>query len=228
VEHQLKKLFLIIKDYSERVKSKNFREIEGLSLHEYFIRQRKDWDIFIDTDSPRIVEFYSDNSEWPNVTTYNRLPEHVAMEASGNISPAPLMIERFLREYAADGEIIVTSHVTSPFISDETIRSAIDEMGRYDSVSSVLALKEFTVLGVGANCPAVNFDPSQIVKTQSLTPVGVLNGAFFIIRKEIFLKNGLRRISDNHFYYEINQIEALDIDTEHDLLVAQSIAKVLK
>ena len=41
------KIFLIIKKDSERVKNKNFREINEVPLHEYYIRERNAFDIFI-------------------------------------------------------------------------------------------------------------------------------------------------------------------------------------
>ena len=222
------KMFLIIKDESERVKGKNFRDIDGLPLHEYFIKRRGAFDIYIDTDSQRILDFYSDESKWPNVTVYKRLQKHIEIEAAGDVSPASLMIERFLNEYVVENEIVVTSHITSPFIKDHTINQAIGLMDIYDSVSSVLSVQEFVVQGVGSRCEPINFDPTKIVKTQSLQPIGVLNGAFFIIRKNIFLKNGLRRISDNHFYFQIDPIQAIDIDTEDDLFIARCIAKGVK
>jgi CMP-N-acetylneuraminic acid synthetase len=223
-----KKIFLIIKNQSERVRRKNFRILAGQTLHEYFVSRRSGWDIFIDTDSKDILDFYSNNEVWPHVHAYPRLDEHVRLEATGNISPAPLMVERFLRDHVvSDLEPVTTSHITSPFIQDQTILDALAETERFDSVSSVAGVKEFVVERVGANSNPINFSPKEIVKTQSLEPVGVLNGAFFIIKKNIYLRNGLRRISDNHLYYPISQVEALDIDTEFDLRLAQIIAKEL-
>jgi N-acylneuraminate cytidylyltransferase len=220
-----KKIFLIIKDQSERVKNKNFREICGVPLHEFYIRQRECFDIYIDTDSERIMEFYSDKSKWPNIKVYERAHEHVQMENSGNDSPAPKMIERFLKEHVDnDEEPIITSHITSPLLSNKSILEAYDYMSKYDSVSSVDAVQEFCVF---ENRP-INFDNSKIVKTQSLQPVNVLNGAFFIIKKNVYFLNKYRRISDNHLYYPIPKIEAVDIDTEHDLKIAKILAEEKK
>ena len=71
------KIFLIIKKHSERVKSKNFRDINQIPLHEYYIRKRTPFDIFIDTDSEAILEEYSNNEKWPNVIVYERKKEHI-------------------------------------------------------------------------------------------------------------------------------------------------------
>lgn len=220
------KMFLIIKGNSERVTKKNFREICGKPLHQYFMDQRKSFDIYIDTDSDDIFEFYNDNLNYPNVTVYKRIQEHIEIENSGDISPAPYMIERFLKEFIEnDNELIVTSHITSPFIQDDTILKAISYMDKFSTVSSVKSVKEFCVSDIEDKGIPINFSLDKIVKTQSLTPVGILNGAFFILTKKIFLNNGLKRISSNHYYYPISDIEALDIDTNFDLMMAKLYAE---
>lgn len=220
------KMFLIIKDNSERVKKKNFREIEGKPLHQYFIDKRKSFDIFIDTDSDDIYNFYNQNENYPNIVVYKRSQSYIDMESNGNISPAPYMIERFLNEYIEDeNESIVTSHITSPFIDDDTIIKALKYMNNHTSISSVKSVKEFSVDGVGEIGKPINFSLEKIVKTQSLQPIGILNGAFFIINKKTFLTNGLQRISNKHYYYPINDIEAMDIDTEFDLMIAKLYAE---
>ena len=218
-------MFLIIKDKSERVKNKNFRNIDNVPLHSYFMLNRKSFEIYIDTDSDRIIDEYSDKTKWPHVTVYSRLKKHIEMENSGNISPAPLLVARFLDEYITDeNESIVTSHITSPFLEDLSINTALEKMKFFDSVSSIEEVKEFSVYGENGHEKPINFDNNKIVKTQSLKPVKVLNGAFFIIKKKIFMNNGLKRISDNHLYFSLSKKESIDIDTEFDLSVAQSIA----
>ena len=221
------KLFLIIKDRSERVKRKNFRLIHGIPLHEYFISQRNAFDIYIDTDSERIFKEYNSN-RWPNILAYMRDQEHIDIECAGDTSPAPLMIKRFLDEHVKDdNEAVITSHITSPFLNDATVFLALKEMNskNYDSVSSVEDVKEFCVYGESGGEKPINFDNKKIIKTQSLEPVKVLNGAFFIIKKKIFLNNGYRRISDNHYYFPISKLEAVDIDTDFDLRVARCLAE---
>lgn len=223
------KMFLIIKDQSERVKNKNFRKIENIPLHNYFMMNRNSFDIFIDTDSQRIIDEYSDNKKWPHVTVYSRLKEHIDIEKSGNESPAPFLIARFLDKFISDeNEPIVTSHITSPFLKDSTINLALEKMNFFDSVSSIEEVKEFCVYGENDYEKPINFDNNKIIKTQNLKPVKVLNGAFFIIKKKVFLNNGLKRISDNHFYFPLSKKESIDIDTEFDLLVAQSISSINK
>lgn len=218
-------MFLIIKDKSERVFKKNFQLLDGKPLHQYFIDKRKNFDVYIDTDSDEILKFYSNNKYSQFVTVYKRLQEHVQLETQGNTSPAPLMIKRFLETYAEPAEVVVTSHITSPFIEDSTIMEALNFMQNHDSVSSVEEVREFAVMGTGNDAYPINFSYEKIVKTQSLQPVSILNGAFFILRKDVFINNGNKRISNKHFYFNVSKYEALDIDNYEDLKLAKLIAK---
>lgn len=217
-------IFLIIKESSQRVHRKNFRLLGGMPLHEYFMSQRGHQKIYIDTDSREILDFYSTDA-WPNVTPYMRLAKHVALEVSGDISPAPLMISRFINTFWNSDAPFVCSHITSPFIKNETIDDAFSLINDFDSISSVDAVQEFAVLEPGFNSRPLNFSLDSVVKTQSLKPIAVLNGAFFIIKPAIFLSNYLKRISSRHYYYPISKLEALDIDTEYDLSLANLLVK---
>lgn len=59
--------------------------------------QRKNFDVYIDTDSQDIFDFYNNNKNYPFVKVYMRKQDYIDMENSGNISPAPHMIENFLK-----------------------------------------------------------------------------------------------------------------------------------
>ena len=48
-------------------------------------------------------------------------------------------------------------------------------------------------------------------------------GAFFIFRKEVFTNLG-QRIGENPYIYEIDQFEAVDIDTAEDFEFAKAVA----
>lgn len=227
MKSSIPKLFLIIKNDSERVSKKNFQLLSNLPLYEYYLNQRNNFDIYIDTDSDEIFSRMNNEEKFLHITCYKRDLSHIHMEESGNESPAPLMIKRFLDEYVNDdNEFVITSHITSPFVKDETILSAFNQIKNYESISSVESIKEFAVLRQkdGTETP-INFSYHKLVKTQSLDELLILNGAFFILNKKKFLNNGLKRISDNHLYFPIDNEEALDIDLPYQLNLAQLISK---
>ena len=121
------KFFIIIKEHSERVANKNFLDLGGKPLYKHLLDKLKGEDVFIDTDSEKLYESLK-NSE---VTCYKRSTECINLEvdSSFKVSPALKMIGNFLEKYVTDeNEIIVTPHVTSPFIKLSTIKDAAEKL----------------------------------------------------------------------------------------------------
>src|SRR5699024_1206135 len=72
----------------------------------------------------------------------------------------------------------------------------------------------------------LNYNLKNIVRTQDLDPIYMETGAFFIFRKEVFTELG-QRIGNNPYIYEIDQFEAVDIDTAEDFQFAKVVAAFL-
>lgn len=133
------------------------------------------------------------------------------------------IIERFVHDVEAD--IYVLTHVTQPFTKSESIEKALDKVisGEYDSAFSAVALQDYMWM----NGKPLNYDMKNIVRTQDLEPIYMETGAFFIFRKEVFTKLH-QRIGNKPYIYEIDQFEAIDIDTAEDFKFAQIAAKYLE
>ena len=124
-----------------------------------------------------------------------------------------------------ENEIVVTTHVTSPFLKLNTIKKAAKKLKYYDSVHSVT--KEYNFACVEKSKQKlipVNFNPKVITKTQNLNPIVQSNGAFFIFKKKTFMRYN-NRIGKKPFYYELNFPESVEIDTIEDLNLARKICK---
>jgi N-acylneuraminate cytidylyltransferase len=136
------------------------------------------------------------------------------------------MIKNFLKNYVKDdNEVIVTTHVTSPFLKLDTILKAIKKLNFFDSVHSVTKDYNFAWLeDKKKKFIPINFDPKVVTKTQNLNPLVQSNGAFFIFKKKTFLKYN-NRIGKKPFFYEINFPESVEIDTIDDLNLAKKICK---
>ena len=163
------KFFIIIKKDSVRVPNKNFLELGGIPLWNHLVSELQGETVFIDTDSSVIIE---ECKNYPNITAYPRRQEFIDFENDNSIhlSPALMMIDDFLNYYVDDeNEVIVTTHVTSPFIKKATIKKASLKLKEgYDSVQSCVEHHEFTYF----NGSPVNFQPDVVQKTQDLPPVG--------------------------------------------------------
>lgn len=132
------------------------------------------------------------------------------------------IIDYFVRD--VDADIYVLTHVTQPFTKSESISKALDKVisGEYDSAFSAVVLQDYMWM----NGKPFNYDMKNIVRTQDLDPIYMETGAFFIFRKEVFTKLG-QRIGDKPYIYEIDQFEAVDIDTAEDFEFAKAVAMYL-
>jgi CMP-N-acetylneuraminic acid synthetase len=218
------KFFLIIKQESVRVPNKNFLKLGRDSLWEIMVKKLLTQNVFIDTDSNLILD--KCKKKYKNVIAYKRHIDHINLEVNNNfgVSPVLLMIERFLDTYVNDDEeIIITPHVTSPFISLRTILDAVTYMNKdFDSVQASIHHKEFCYF-MGK---PVNFNPDVVQKTQDLEPVIMGNGAFFIFTKKSF-KKFKNRTGFNPYFYPLSSEEGFEIDYPEDYELAKKIYKII-
>jgi N-acylneuraminate cytidylyltransferase len=216
--------FIIIKHDSERIRKKNFKKIGKHQLWQHLILKLKGKKVFIDTDSKTILK--KCKKDYPWVTVYLREKKFIDLEKVKNASPTLGMIKNFLLKYSKnDNDVIVTTHVTSPFIKLKTINNAAKKLNNHDSVAAVTKDYNFAwIKNSKKKLIPINFNPKIITKTQNLNPIIQSNGAFFIFKKKTFMKYN-NRIGKNPFYYEINYPEALEIDTYDDLYLARKICR---
>lgn len=216
--------FIIIKHNSERIRNKNFKKIGKHQLWQHLILKLKGKKVFIDTDSKTILK--KCKKDYPWVTAYSREKKFINLEKVKNTSPTLGMIKNFLLKYSKnDNDVIVTTHVTSPFIELKTINNAAKKLNNHDSVAAITKDYNFAWLeNSKKKLIPINFNPKVITKTQNLNPIIQSNGAFFIFKKKTFMKYN-NRIGKKPFYYEINYPEALEIDTYDDLYLARKICK---
>lgn len=132
------------------------------------------------------------------------------------------IIDRFVKD--VDADIYVLAHVTQPFTKPESIRKALDKVisGKYDSAFSAVVLQDYMWM----NGKPFNYDVKNIPRSQDLEPIYMETGAFFIFRKEVFTELG-QRIGKKPYVCEVNQFEAVDIDTSEDFDFAETVAEYL-
>jgi N-acylneuraminate cytidylyltransferase len=224
------KIFTYIKNDSSRISRKNFKVLGGIPLWKHLIYNVSSlFEVFIDTDSQEVIDECNRDERLSGVTAYPRDQKLIDMEndPDNSLSPALLMVENFLSKFVDnDNEVIVLTHVTSPFLKPETIFSAtkILEEG-FGTVHSVTVKQDFAWLESFDN--PINFNPNVVQRTQDLDKVYFSNGAFFIFTKKTFMKN-MNRFGKNNFFYEIDKVEGLEIDTMEDLNFAKIVYRGIK
>ena len=223
------KLFVIIKETSERVSNKNFKVLGDKPLWKHLLYELFPYDVFVDTDSAEVLEQCSIDTNLSHVTAYPRKQEHIDMENNSNLSPVLHLIDNFLETYTEDDDIIVTTHVTSPFLTTRTIIDAIKKLDEgYDSVLSVTKSSDHSWVQEENNYKPLNFNPKVVEKTQSLNQIVMMNGAFFIFTKKMFNTLNKSRLGKTPYYYELPSPEHIEIDTYDDFNLANLVYKGLK
>lgn len=128
------------------------------------------------------------------------------------------IINSFISE--VDADIYLLAHATSPFIKSSNIELCIDKVknNNYDSAFTAHKLQK---LMWSENKP-LNFDPTNIPRTQDLVPIYEEVSAAYVFKKETF-KNYNRRIGINPYICSVSLIESVDIDEYEDFELANCI-----
>ena len=136
-----------------------------------------------------------------------------------------------LSKYAAQvssSELILWTHVTSPFFGSNQYIKVIDAMksktllGK-DSVATITPLQEF-ILDSSFN-PTYDSEGWRIwPRTQDVKPYYYFNSAAFLAPSPNFASGA--RLGPNPHFFLCEKIESLDIDTEDDWELAQCIDAV--
>lgn len=209
--------FIPIKLNNQRLPGKNLLDLEGKPVCNYLFETVSK----IDAIDEKYV-FCSDEAIVPympeNLKFLKRDKKLDGFEVKGLD-----IIEGFVN--AVDADIYIITHVTQPFTKAESIEKALEKVvsGEYDSAFSAVMLQDY----MWYQGKPLNYDMTNIVRTQDLDPMYMETGAFFIFTKEVFTKTH-RRIGDNPYIYVIDQFEAIDIDEQEDFEFAQAAAAFLK
>jgi CMP-N-acetylneuraminic acid synthetase len=217
---------LPMKGNSERVPNKNLKDFSGKPLYHRVMETLLNSDyidtVVVNTDSDIIKNDLKKHFE-VNVVIVNRPAEIIGDFVSMN-----KIIECDINAIEAD--LYLQTHSTNPLLKTESVNQAIEKMialkenNEFDSVFSVTKLQ--TRLYKADGVP-FNHNPEELLRTQDLEPLYEENSNFYIFTKESFVKSGGKRIGCKPFMFEIDKIEAVDIDEPQDFFIAESLFKLL-
>ena len=122
-----------------------------------------------------------------------------------------------------DADIYVYAHATAPFISVETMKACIEAVknGEYDSAFCAVKLQDY----LWKNGEPLNFDATNLPRTQDLEPIYQETSGVYVFTKEVF-KQYKRRIGVKPFIKEVSFREAVDIDNPEDFDLAEIMLNV--
>lgn len=122
-----------------------------------------------------------------------------------------------------DADIYVYAHATAPFIKVDTMTQCINAVksGEYDSAFCAVKLQDY----LWQDGKPLNFDASNLPRTQDLPPIFQETSGVYVFTKEVFEKYH-RRIGVNPFIKEVSFKESVDIDNPEDFELAQIMLNV--
>ena len=121
-------------------------------------------------------------------------------------------------------DTILNTHVTNPFLSKKSIRSAINLYNKEQK--PVFSVNSHQSRFYDKLLNPINHNIYELKQTQDLDIMYEENSCLYIFDKNEFISNKVR-IFSNSIVYPLNKIEAIDIDTLEDWDLAEIIAKEL-
>ncbi len=205
-----------MRHHSKRVPGKNYRSLAGCPLYHHIVNTLLTCphiaEVVIDTDSQNIRDDVLQH--FSQVHLLER-PEHLR---AGTVS----MNEVLLHDVSQlEADYYLQTHSTNPLLRTETISRAIqlflDNRSTYDSLFSTTKLQ--VRLWDNQTRP-VNHDPEILLRTQDLPPIYEENSCLYIFSEETLVKRQ-NRIGKRPLLFEIDRLEAWDIDEELDFEIAE-------
>lgn len=205
---------------SERVPGKNYRLFDGRPLYHHIINTLLGCPlisgIMIDTDSPFILEDAARN--FPSVHLIER-PVHIR---GGDVPMNTILLHDVMQ---IEADWYLQTHSTNPLLRSETVTAAINtffsKLPEYDSLFSVTRMQ--TRFWDDKGRP-LNHDPNILIRTQDLPPIFEENSNIYIFNRQN-LEQRKNRIGQRPLMFEIDRIEAVDIDEELDFKIAEFLWK---
>ena len=204
-----------IKMNNERLPGKNTKLLGGRPLLQYALLNLRKTDLIDSTivycSSEDIVKFLPEGIKFAKRSKYLDLP-------TSNFNQ---IFDAFIEEY--DASIYVYAHATAPFITVDTIKECIHAVvsGKYDSAFCASKIQDY----LWQDGEPLNFDATDIPRSQDLKPVYRETSGVYVISKEIYRKFH-RRIGMRPYIREVTFKEAIDINNFDDFKLASAMLNV--
>ncbi|ODA68677.1 CMP-N,N'-diacetyllegionaminic acid synthase [Methyloligella halotolerans] len=206
---------------SERVPGKNYRPFgDGRPLFHHMVDVMQSCPqidkIVIDTDSPDIAAQCAE--KYPDVVILDR-PEHLL----GGMTPMNDVLLHDISE--VDSEFYLQTHSTNPLMTVETLNKAIETFfANYPIYDSLFSVTRVQTRFWDSLARAINHNPNILIRTQDLPPFYEENSCVYIFEGKC-MKERHNRIGLRPYLFEMERLEAQDIDEEIDFRIADLIFK---
>lgn len=206
--------YIPIKLHNERMPNKNIQSFDDGTLMAHLIFNtlssvREIDEIYCYCSNPIIKNYFAGRVQFLQRDKSLDLP---------TVKRADI-IHAFLND-VKDAEIILLSHVTSPFVKADSIRKCVNAVksGEYDSAFSAGIVQEY----LWQNNSPVNFNPRDAVRSQDLPLIYKETSGCFVFTRQLFQESG-GYVGKKPFLCEVDKIEETDINYPQDFIIANAI-----
>lgn len=211
--------FIPIKSNSERVPGKNLRNLNGRKLYQYICENAKKAEVFdaiyVDTNSEEVASY----AESIGLIVIERKPELAKDTANGN----DLLVYQY--QLYPNYDYYFQLFATAPYLQPASIKACFDRLTSSTTYDSCFTATENHSFYWYAGTP-VNYRPGILPRSQDMLPVMEETTGLYGISKEALEKYRCR-IGKNPYIHVVDKFQAVDINTEEDLKIAEYVGKVI-
>jgi CMP-N-acetylneuraminic acid synthetase len=209
-----------MRHHSVRVPGKNYRLLAGKPLFHHILNALLQTEeisrVVVDTDSPVLMEGIA--RDFPQVILLER-PAHLTADT------VPMNEILMYDTEQVQADYYLQTHSTNPLLRPQTISKAIQTFlshyPAYDSLFSVTRLQSRLWDGLAR---PINHNPAILLRTQDLPPVYEENSCIYIFTRQT-LAQRRNRIGERPYLFEMDPLEARDIDEEFDFILADLLMR---
>lgn len=214
--------FMPMRHSSERVPGKNYRDFNGEPLFHHMLQTLlgcpEVTQVVIDTDSPTVADQCAE--KFPSVLVLPR-PDYLM----GGEMAMTEILRYDAKQVKADWYLQV--HSTSPLLRSETVSEGLATLEKsLDTHDSLFSVTRLQTRLYDADFKPVNHDPAVLLRTQDLPPLYEENSGMYVFSNQQIAEG--RRFGDRPLLYEIDPLEATDIDEEADFVLAETLQCIKK
>ena len=212
-----------MKAHSVRLPNKNIKIFNGKPLYQIaldtLIKSRYIKEIIINTDIESILGLTDINQKVKIVERPEALRD--------DFVPFFDIIEYDMAQ--TDSNLFLHTHSTNPILKTKTIDNAILTFAKNEEYDSLLGVNKHCKRFYYSDKQPINHNPhDKLLRTQDLKPVYADSSCLYIFSRESFRNAGNHRIGNTPYFFEVDEIESIDIDYEKDFILAEKIYRVLK
>ena len=216
---------LPMKANSERIKGKNFKQLNGKPLFRWILETLLSIpeisQVVINTDARDSLRSHG------LVESERVLIRDRAAHLCGNTVSMNRILADDISQVAAD--LYLMTHTTNPLLSATTLGRALTQFQqacKTGSADSLFSVNRVQTRFYRRDGMPVNHDPQNLIPTQDLEPWYEENSNLYLFTTKSFAATNAR-IGQRPLLFETPSLESVDIDTPEDWQLAEAIAQYL-